>query len=89
MWRDLFKSCIISARSISIHSPHVRRDPKIVDKNVATKISIHSPRVRRDDKGKVKALYDANFNPVSSCEERREFGLGNAGLVEFQSTLLV
>ncbi len=58
---------------ISIHAPHARSDP--VDKSRAdgAEISIHAPHARSDDVvlARLEAGYD--FNPRSSCEERRPY----------------
>ena len=60
------------SRSISIHSPHVRRDLSTKeDRTVGLAISIHSPHVRRDKQNPVTVKDIDDFNPLSSCEERQ------------------
>ena len=55
--------------SISIHSPHVRRDGILPLPWPGHSISIHSPHVRRDGKEDGSQEYQWDFNPLSSCEE--------------------
>ena len=59
-------------KDISIHAPHARSDPAlfaVLAKFVG--ISIHAPHARSDsfDTGMMSPY--VNFNPRSSCEERR------------------
>ena len=56
---------------ISIHAPHARSDEAFVAKKYSNDISIHAPHARSDTGGTFKNLPHSNFNPRSSCEERR------------------
>ena len=59
------------SKEISIHSPRVRRDSCSWQYGYNSTISIHSPRVRRDWTASNDLPWVCNFNPLSSCEERR------------------
>ena len=57
--------------SISIHAPHARSDAVFVLPLVQGLISIHAPHARSDARRVMLLLVQSNFNPRSSCEERR------------------
>ena len=54
-----------------------------------TIISIHALHARSDAKSSRERTYTHNFNPRSSCEERRLHRLEPSGCFAFQSTLLM
>ena len=58
--------------AISIHAPHARSDEgaKIWEKHLL--ISIHAPHARSDSVGWYPRRGIGDFNPRSSCEERRD-----------------
>ena len=56
---------------ISIHAPHARSDAAARDRNAVLHISIHAPHARSDMMSTRSARTSSNFNPRSSCEERR------------------
>ena len=76
-------------RYISIHSPHARRDLHKVTDKYSHQISIHSPHARRDHMRCFCTEQDANFNPLSSCEERPILKYSMTSSLEFQSTFLM
>ena len=57
---------------ISIHAPHARSDaPRQAAHARKARISIHAPHARSDTSRRTSGRRMANFNPRSSCEERR------------------
>ena len=56
---------------ISIHAPHARSDEALKARIRAYRISIHAPHARSDIGRHPSASSCWNFNPRSSCEERR------------------
>ena len=57
---------------ISIHAPHARSDLRRIVLVDIRNISIHAPHARSDDPTGTAARWSAgDFNPRSSCEERR------------------
>ena len=77
-------------RKISIHAPHARSDGVYPLKTDWKQISIHAPHARSDSthSGMERDMH-RNFNPRSSCEERRGvISLKTADRI-FQSTLLM
>ena len=63
---------------ISIHAPHARSDlGYLLESPAAYGISIHAPHARSDSRRHFLRRTAHNFNPRSSCEERRR--LSRAG----------
>ena len=63
----------VRRRAISIHSPHARGDrisPGL--RSPERRISIHSPHARGDLSALVTIRNSMNFNPLPSCEGRRQ-----------------
>ena len=66
--------------TISIHAPHARSDFVMADIAVEIAISIHAPHARSDLTDIGNAIRSKNdFNPRSSCEERRNSHVSSAG----------
>ena len=57
--------------NISIHAPHARSDIMRKNGHPCIAISIHAPHARSDGRLCECHLYRIDFNPRSSCEERR------------------
>ena len=57
--------------SISIHAPHARSDSDGRPMGIPSYISIHAPHARSDRHARRCVQGIQNFNPRSSCEERR------------------
>ena len=75
---------------ISIHAPHARSDGHAAHKgNRPALISIHAPHARSDGCFTRTACQIIDFNPRSSCEERRRARDESWRPGEFQSTLLM
>ena len=76
--------------AISIHAPHARSDWRLQSCTGARRtISIHAPHARSDSARPSATSKSSNFNPRSSCEERRGvISLKTADRI-FQSTLLM
>ena len=68
---DVTRAGLKDASKISIHAPHARSDE--VKSNVRRNnyISIHAPHARSDVSSLRLTGWRWNFNPRSSCEERR------------------
>ncbi len=65
-WRDLLSIMI------SIHAPHARSDRALSEhRGLHHQISIHAPHARSDSSSTSTPTACTNFNPRSSCEERR------------------
>ena len=60
-----------SASIISIHAPHARSDSVLSLARRCELISIHAPHARSDASCRRDTACPCNFNPRSSCEERR------------------
>ena len=60
---------------ISIHAPHARSDLTSRQVWPCQRISIHAPHARSDGHGGAFGCTNVDFNPRSSCEERREIAL--------------
>ena len=58
-------------RTISIHAPHARSDDALRGFLQRVDISIHAPHARSDLVESLDQLVKTDFNPRSSCEERR------------------
>ena len=59
--------------TISIHAPHARSDPlSFLFQGLPSYISIHAPHARSDYTSIPSIWISRNFNPRSSCEERRQ-----------------
>ena len=59
-------------RRISIHAPHARSDLASSSHQILERIiSIHAPHARSDCSRPSQRATSRNFNPRSSCEERR------------------
>ena len=56
---------------ISIHAPHARSDICPHQSDIHGVISIHAPHARSDGSCVAANIYHPDFNPRSSCEERR------------------
>ena len=56
---------------ISIHAPHARSDESSLFLARSQEISIHAPHARSDVSSSTPTSSRLNFNPRSSCEERR------------------
>ena len=56
---------------ISIHAPHARSDGRRRPGGRRCEISIHAPHARSDEIAGDEKIHTSNFNPRSSCEERR------------------
>ena len=82
---------MIALMDISIHAPHARSDPialRVCHAHLL--ISIHAPHARSDRRYAYQAHHDADdFNPRSSCEERRADWMSRLAENLFQSTLLM
>ena len=64
--------CEDDAAQISIHAPHARSDRMILRSMPRHMISIHAPHARSDRGSQPRIRQEPqNFNPRSSCEERR------------------
>ena len=57
---------------ISIHAPHARSDWTAFPIDIEDSISIHAPHARSDREPAYIHVGGRNFNPRSSCEERRK-----------------
>ena len=77
--------------AISIHAPHARSDLCDVCRRWHVRdISIHAPHARSDVSHPASCGLHHNFNPRSSCEERRTgLMVFCSSSLEFQSTLLM
>ena len=76
--------------TISIHAPHARSDYQASAPGMDyASISIHAPHARSDCTRARSSASSINFNPRSSCEERRGVLLDSFDFREFQSTLLM
>ena len=67
----LEQAALQSDAHISIHAPHARSDIRDSDLDALTLISIHAPHARSDVSLAYTSRAIGNFNPRSSCEERR------------------
>ena len=75
--------------TISIHAPHARSDLMVQLHVMLHKISIHAPHARSDAEPNCNSIGYTDFNPRSSCEERRTRIHGASKIYRFQSTLLM
>ena len=75
--------------AISIHAPHARSDDSKEVCIKVTHISIHAPHARSDWRASTQRGTPSNFNPRSSCEERRAWLVMAQAWAIFQSTLLM
>ena len=78
-----------SALRISIHSPHASGDKMNDTYTTQVIISIHSPHARGDLKSSIRAGTCWDFNPLPSCEGRRQSTNSCHGINLFQSTPLM
>ena len=87
---DTIGVCASRLIIISIHAPHARSDTKQTEETVrAFIISIHAPHARSDQSRAAASAVSMNFNPRSSCEERRLPRKKWISAAVFQSTLLM
>ena len=75
--------------AISIHAPHARSDLMEMTPAHLVCISIHAPHARSDMAFTFRPPKKSNFNPRSSCEERRDAPSAGINWTPFQSTLLM
>ena len=81
---------IVRIVEISIHAPHARSDRIYTAHSTAhSDISIHAPHARSDGVTYHLTEMRHNFNPRSSCEERRDRITWTLQFDAFQSTLLM
>ena len=71
------------ASKISIHAPHARSDASGTHQILERIISIHAPHARSDAAHLRQSSRKADFNPRSSCEERRDSCLQKASILNF------
>ena len=74
---------------ISIHAPHARSDTRNPVLPPHMRISIHAPHARSDIFSASSHRQTPDFNPRSSCEERRKRHGERRKRKQFQSTLLM
>ena len=75
---------------ISIHAPHARSDTRLQSSaRPWRQISIHAPHARSDSSQLSMSGTRVDFNPRSSCEERRSPSPQGKAANTFQSTLLM
>ena len=87
---DVFLLAVGHVVDISIHAPHARSDFVAWAGQHPQMISIHAPHARSDCFQPSITVGGEYFNPRSSCEERPEDRIVEAGnRLLFQSTLLM
>ena len=69
--RQFYDYVAVRSCQISIHAPHARSDAADIAGTMKRQISIHAPHARSDLFISVKYSSNKDFNPRSSCEERR------------------
>ena len=89
--RPVLKNTDWVLTDISIHAPHARSDrPADPQAQAGPRISIHAPHARSDRPTASRSRGRADFNPRSSCEERRVVPTVPTQVSPlFQSTLLM
>ena len=86
---DLRRDFPVAARHISIHAPHARSDFVSVKYSSNIKEFQSTLLMRGATRPRIPPGSSLNFNPRSSCEERRSVVIGGQQKALFQSTLLM